>query len=344
MTKLVKIQLAIAVPLVLVGGFFAFYIYYQLSNDLGNNDVVNTQDDKESFYSLLNGSAKDKQEESLLAVAVMIENHVDARPQSGLSQAKIVYEVLAESDITRFLAVYDLKEELTKIGPVRSARPYYIDIASEYQAIYAHSGGSPEALKRLKTDNLVINLDEFFGYNTGYFWRDNKRYAPHNLFTSPELLAQASAHYNVFGYSDFRPWHFKTGQSRSSDNSEIKINYSEADSYQVIWKYISQSNKYERWQNNARHTDADDSIIEADNVIIQYANIKILDEVGRKSIKLIGTNKAVVFQDGISIEGYWQKNDAGSRTIFYDNNDNEIELNRGKIWIEVVPTDLAIAY
>ncbi|NCN07340.1 DUF3048 domain-containing protein [Candidatus Falkowbacteria bacterium] len=344
MTKLVKIQLAIAVPLVLVGGFFAFFTYRQLTQNIGGDVATVNEDGKEVFYSRLDGTIIDQNEESISAVGVMIENHVEARPQSGLSQAKIVYEVLVESDITRFLAIYDLSENLEKIGPIRSARPYFIDIASEYQATYVHSGGSPEALKRLKTDNLVINLDEFFGYNTGYFWRDNKRYAPHNLYTSSDLLFQAMEHYNVFDYSDFRPWQFKDGTGASDNNSEIKINYSEASSYQVIWKYSVESNQYERWQNNVRHIDADGSIIETDNVIVQFANIKILDEVGRKDIRLTGTNKAIIFHDGQSIIGYYKKINAGSRTIFYDDNDNEIELNRGKIWIEVVPSDLEIEY
>lgn len=345
MTKLVKIQLAMAVSLVVAGGFFAFFIYHQVFQGVDNNILVNDNNQSEEiFYNKLDGTKTSKESQDVVPVGVMIENHVDARPQSGLSKAKVVYEILAESDITRFLAIYDLSENLEKIGPVRSARPYFIDVASEYKALYAHSGGSPEALKRLRTDNLVINLDEFFGYNTGYFWRDNSRYAPHNLYSSSDLLSQAKEHYNIYEYKDFISWKFKDGKSSSDNDSEIKINYSDAISYQVVWKYFKASNQYERWQNNARHTDAGGDIIEADNIIVQYAQMKILDEVGRKDITLIGNGKAVVFRDGVAIIGTWQKKDTGSRTVFYDENNNEIELNRGKIWVEVVPIDMEIKY
>lgn len=342
MTKLVKIQLAMAVPLLIAGGFFAFYIYYQVYKNIGVDYSPNNNEIKQTIYSKIDGTKIDN--ENITIVGVMIENHVDARPQSGLSKARIVYEVLAESDITRFLAVYDLSDNLEKIGPVRSARPYYIDLASEYKALYAHSGGSPKALSRLKTDTLVYNLDEFFGYNSGYFWRDNKRYAPHNLYTSSELLIKAKDHYDISNYNDLTSWKFKDGNQSSVNDYEIKINYSEADVSKVIWKYLKDNNKYERWQNNNRHLDDDGSIIESDNVIVQYSKTTVLDEIGRKDIKLVGTGKAIIFRDGLAITGSWERKDINSRTFFYDDNKNEIEFNRGKIWIEIVPTDLEIIY
>src|SRR3989344_7322518 len=147
------------------------------------------------FYNKLNGVKVDEANQVSLAAAIMVENQIDARPPSGLAQAKIVYEILTEATITRFLAIYDLSENLQKIGPVRSARPYFIDLALEYGALYAHSGGSPAALERLKDDDSISNLDEFFGYNSGYFWRDNQRSAPHNLYTSSSLLAEAKNNY-----------------------------------------------------------------------------------------------------------------------------------------------------
>ncbi|MDO8669271.1 MAG: DUF3048 domain-containing protein [Candidatus Buchananbacteria bacterium] len=344
MKKLVKIQIAMAVSLLLAGGFFAFFIYHQLYNNLDDTSSVGGKEAGEIFYSKLDGMEVSKENQDVAPVGVMVENHVESRPQSGLSKAKIVYEFLAEADITRFLAVYDLSENLERIGPVRSARPYFIDIAREYRAIYAHSGGSPKALDILRDDDLVYNLDEFFGYNSGYFWRDDKRYAPHNLYTSSELLLKAKEHYDVLNYADLVSWKFKDGKSAAASNLEIKINYSDSPSYQVIWKYSSDSNMYERWQNNNRHVDDDGSIIEADNVIIQYAETEVLDEIGRKDIELIGEDKAVVFRDGLAILGRWQKKDTASRTVFYDENNNEIELNRGKTWVEVAPADLDVSY
>lgn len=344
MTKSVKIQITLAALLLSVGGFLALFIYLQVSSGLENKVATQIVESEEVFFSPLDGMKISAENKDLPTIGVMIENHPEARPQAGLSKAKIVYEIMAEGDITRFLAIYDLSDNLAKIGPVRSARPYFIDLAGEYKALYAHSGGSPAALSRLRNEKEIFNLDEFFGYNSGYFWRDDKRYAPHNLYTSTELLLQAQEHYDLGGYGDLTSWKFKDGQKASDKKTEIKINYSSATSSQVIWKYLPETNKYERWQNNRRHIDDDGSIIESDNIIIQYAKTKILDEIGRKDIALIGSGQALIFRDNLAIIATWQKKDTGSRTVFYDENNNEVELNRGKTWVEVVPLDLEISY
>jgi hypothetical protein len=345
MKKIVKLQLKLAVPLIVVGGFFAYYIYSQVFSGL-NTDVVTTEENQgDDFYKRLDGTVSDKDNENLLPVAVMIENHIASRPQSGLSRAKIVYEILVESDITRFVAIYDLTEGLDKIGPVRSARSYLIDIAGEYGAVYSHSGGSPDSLSILRRTDLVFNLDEFFGYNTGYYFRDNNRYAPHNLYTSSELLLSAKEHYQLSDDSNFDKWKLKDGSISTSDEEiSISIDYSNIPTHQVIWKYIKDYNKYERWQNNNRHIDADGSVIEVDNIIVQYADTKVIDSIGRKDINLIGSGMAVIFRDGITIEGSWRKKLSSQRTKFYDEGGNEIELNRGITWIQVVPTEMEIIY
>ena len=344
MKESVKIQIAIAAWLLIMGGFFAYFICYQVFNNLdsvpANQEIVN----EEIFYSQLNGLEVDKDNKDFLPAAVMIENHIESRPPSGLAQAKIVYEILTEATITRFLAIYDLSENLEKIGPVRSTRPYFIDLALEYGALYAHSGGSPAALERLKDDDSISNLDEFFGYNSGYFWCDNQRSAPHNLYTSSLLLSKAKDNYQFQDKSDFISWKFKDGWSAGQDGSEIKINYSPTLSYQVVWKYLKSSNKYERWQANKRHIDEEGNIIEADNVIIQSTKTQTLDEIGRKDIDLIGEGQALIFRDGLAIKGQWSKDSVTTRTIFYDESGQEVELNRGQIWIEVVPVDLEISY
>lgn len=345
MKKLVLIQIKIAVWLLIAGGFFAYFIYYQVFRDL-DNSTTNKQKiiSEEIFYSQLNGLKVDKANKDLLPVAVMIDNHLEARPPAGIFQAKIVYEILTEATITRFLAIYDLSENLEKIGPVRSARPYFLDLVQEYGALYAHSGGSPAALERLKNDDLILNLDEFFGYNSGYFWRDSQRTAPHNLYTSSSLLAEAKNNYQFKSQDNFTTWKFKDGLFSQTAIQEIKINYSETLSHQVIWKYLKNSNKYERWQANKRHLDDQGNIIETDNVVIQYAQAKILDEIGRQDIDLIGQGQVLVFRDGLTIKGQWQKDSVLARTVFYDESGQEIEFNRGQIWLEVVPQEMVISY
>jgi hypothetical protein len=114
---------------------------------------------------------------------IMIENSIYARPQSGIQDAGVVFEAIAEAGITRFLTLYqDAKPQY--IGPVRSLRPYYIDWAGSFDASIAHIGGSPDALKRIR--NGGKDLDQFF--NSGSYWRQPTREAPHNVYTSFKLL------------------------------------------------------------------------------------------------------------------------------------------------------------
>src|SRR5690606_23920743 len=126
-------------------------------------------------------------------VGIMIENHYDARPLSGLADASVVYEAPVEGNYTRFLAVFPEDAEVQKIGPVRSARTYYLDWVSEYpDMLYMHVGGSPDALEKIKTHG-IFDFNEF--YRGWYYWRDSGRYAPHNVYTSSALFQKAMDEY-----------------------------------------------------------------------------------------------------------------------------------------------------
>nr|MCU0495649.1 DUF3048 domain-containing protein [Chloroflexaceae bacterium] len=124
-------------------------------------------------------------------VAVMIDNHPDARPQSGMNAAALVFEALAEGGVTRYMAVYEPKANasISEIGPVRSARSYFVEWAKGLNAVYTHAGGSPEGLLLAETATEIANLDALRDGAEGlYFWRSTTRFAPHNLYTSTELL------------------------------------------------------------------------------------------------------------------------------------------------------------
>lgn len=275
--------------------------------------------------------------------AVQVENMVDGRPLSGLSKANLVYETLVEAGITRFLALFISGDNLVeKIGPVRSARPYYIDWAEEYKALYVHSGGSPEALDIIPSHD-VLNFDEFA--NGRYFWRDNTRYAPHNLYTSSELLKNGFEMKEGGAKEDFVAWQFKeeVTEDKRPENGSIKINFS-SDSYLAKWIYQKSENTYLRYQGEKVKEDREGGRIKAKNIIVQFTEIKVLDEVGRKKIKTIGSGEAVVFQDGIKIEGEWKKEKRGDRTKFYDKNGEEIKFNPGVTWIEVVPIGTEVIF
>ncbi len=124
-------------------------------------------------------------------LAVMINNAPAARPQSGLSQADIVYEVLAEGGITRLIGIFQSQEGIEKIGPIRSIRPYLIRLGESYGGVLVHAGGSPEAYSIIQKQGKQ-DLDEI-GNAGAFFWRAKDRKAPHNLYSSDEKLREAAA-------------------------------------------------------------------------------------------------------------------------------------------------------
>jgi len=274
--------------------------------------------------------------------AVQVENMVDSWPLSGLSKANLVYETLVEAGITRFLVLFTEGNSASTIGPVRSARPYYIDWAEEYGALYAHSGGSPEALQ-IVSNYDVLNLDEFA--NGKYFWREKSRYAPHNLYTSSDLLSQYFIDKEAEVKDNFETWRFKDEVvlEERPENSIINIDFSSSN-YLARWQYLREENSYLRYQGEKIKSDKEGGEIKAKNIIVQFTEIIVLDDVGRKRIKTIGSGEAIIFQDGIKIEGGWKKEKRGDRTKFYDKDEVEIKFNPGVTWIEVAPIGTEIIF
>ena len=136
----------------------------------------------------LTGAPLEAEMEPPSVFGVMVENSIEAWPLSGVEEAFLVIEAPVEAAIPRFIAFYGEDQEVEKIGPVRSARPYYVDWANEFEALYAHVGGSNAALD-LIAYNGTFDLNEFS--NGNYFWRATSRFAPHNAYTSTELLQKA---------------------------------------------------------------------------------------------------------------------------------------------------------
>lgn len=289
------------------------------------------------FVSHLNGECLATSDEARV-IAVMIENHSEARPQAGLSQAKVVYEAPVEGSITRFLALYTSDQEIAKVGPVRSARPYFLDWTSEYgNAMYMHVGGSPEALEKIKQYKM-FDLNEF--YFGKHYWRSANRSAPHNTYSSSERWNAALAENGSdFATTTYLGLVFDEKQTNCTENcvQKITVNYAPP-VYQAVWKYSSSTQQYERFQMNKPHVDEDGKHIFADSVVVVYMNTRVLDDVGRLSVATVGEGKAVVFSAGGKIEGKWKKENRTARMRFVDSLGSEIALKAGKLWIQVVPT------
>ncbi len=280
-----------------------------------------------------------------LPLAVMIENHTDARPQTGLSKADVVYEALAEGGITRFLGVY-LQED-SELGPVRSARPYYLDWATEYDAAYAHFGGSPTALGNIKS----LGIKDLDGISIGAptFERTNKHRAPHNVYTTTQKLRAAAEKKGYKKGAEIVAWKFLDSEPKREERPAsqiLQIGFLGTFGYNVEWRYNPETNSYLRFNGGAAHIDAlANNQIEVKTIIVETVN-KSLDPSGhsRLFMSTVGSGTLRVFINGQVVVGSWKKDSQSARTILLDASGQEIKINRGKIWVDIIPPESSITY
>ncbi len=286
------------------------------------------------YYSTLTGKkVKDEAMTTWPTAAIMIENSPDARPQSGLKQAGVVYEAIAEGGITRFLALYQ-EDKPTLIGPVRSLRPYFVDWLTPYNASVVHVGGSSAALKRIRNGEYR-DIDQFFNAST--YWRSTDRYAPHNVYTNfnrIDALNKAKKYTN----STFTGFDRVDGESAEKPTATtITINFS-SNLFNTQYKYNAKKNNYERYLAGEKHIDREKGAIAPDAVIAMKVNQKIVMEDGyRESIETIGTGEAIIFQNGTATKAAWSKPSRKDSITFKNKEGKSIPLVRGQTWIAAVP-------
>lgn len=290
-------------------------------------------------YFAVNGSEVSKEVSRLRPLAVMVENHPDSRPQSGLSQADVVYEALAEGGITRFLALYQ-SQNVETIGSVRSAREYYAVLADEWGALYAHVGGSNEVIAQIK-NGVYKNLDDANEYyNFDFFPRRKDKPEPHHIFTSTEKLRELIRFHGFSNTANHQPWEFKEDSPAATSTAvKVSIDFSRA-GYEVNWQYDASQNSYKRLQYFQPHIDeSSKEQIMAKTVVVQIVDVTPVprDPLLSVDIDLASGGRALVFQDGTFIESTWAKQ--GGRTRFFDSSGFEIKFNRGPLWIELVPKE-----
>ncbi|HEX7260145.1 MAG TPA: DUF3048 domain-containing protein [Candidatus Saccharimonadia bacterium] len=274
--------------------------------------------------------------------AIVIENHPESRPQSGLSQAGVVYEALAEGGITRFLAFY-VEGQPPSIGPVRSLRPYFNDWALEYNSPIAHAGGSAEALSQVGPLN-VKSMNALGGGVNQFFTRASDRYAPHNLYTSSEGMDRLVESRGYAHPAQFTPNPRKKDQPLATPaHGVIGINYSYT-GFQVEFRYNKDCNCYDRFMAGAPHIDRNTGAqIQVKNVVAQYMSVRY-DATGHAILGILGSNKVLVFRDGGVIEGTWAKASYPERTKLVDTAGKEIPLNKGNTWFSIVPEDRPVSF
>ncbi len=280
-------------------------------------------------------------------IGIMIENLPVVRPQSGLAGASIVYEALAEGGATRFLALYaGAGDNLAKIGPVRSARPYYTEWASEYDALYGHAGGSPDAIRMI--EGFHIKDLNGIGREGKYFWRDRSIGAPHNLFTSSELLVRVLHDKELREGPTITAWSFKDDvplDQRPADGQYVRIKFS-GKAFETEYHYDRATNSYLRFNAGVVHAEAlTGAQLSAKNVVVQMIpNILSVGEKGRLTLDVHGTGKAMLFIDGGVNIGTWTKVSRTARTQYFFENGSPAVFDRGATWVAVVPEDQPVEY
>lgn len=337
-----KFGLATVILIIAVVGivFGVFSYYGQLPwSPQTSNTTVSVSDEP---------IAVDSSDSQPLPIGVMIENLVTIRPQYGLAAASVVYEALVEGGITRFLAIYPtLPDTMAKLGPIRSTRSYFVDWVEEYGAVYAYVGGSPEALGVTDSSNYITDLNQF--YHPAYYYRDPELVAPHNLFSSAELLNNALRDLDLTAEQDADATDTVKQPAALSDRpvtvAPLVIDYSDAD-YQVEWRYQPSSNQYVRWNGGEEQMDANlEEPLVASNIIIQRVPTTVLEPAtGRLALATTGTGEAILFQDGAVYQGQWVKTERGTRTRFNDQAGTEWLFNPGNLWIEIVTTETTVTF
>jgi len=286
----------------------------------------------------LTGKMVDKDKIERRPFGVLIDNNPEGGMQYGLLEADLVYEVLVEGGITRFLALY-LEGEPDIIGPVRSVRHYYLDWVMEWDAVVAHVGGSPRAQNEIR--QLGLNdLDDLSGVDA--FWLDKSKKRPYSTFTSHDLVR------SIMEKKDWERdslvesrWEFSEASPRGTQRArDVTIQYTGWLGHTVTYKYSQAMNTYFRYENGDAHKDPLTGIhLRADNIVIQFVETWPIpnDSEGRLDMKLVGEGKAIYISQGMLEEGTWSKASRDEPTVYLGADGKTVKLLPGQTWINVVP-------
>lgn len=289
------------------------------------------------YYSPFTHEVVSKEASEAPEYFAIIENSKDARPQSGLIKADVIYETLAEGGIPRFIALYQ-KNNCSKIGPIRSARAYFIDIAKDFNLSFAHCGGSEEALNRIKSEKL-LSINEI--QNGSTFYRSTDRKAPHNLYTTSENIINFiknkgfNSKSNI-GFS-FNDSYYENTSLSACTTATIKTGPYYKTSYEFKNGY------YEKSMDGITATDKETGeVLKVKNIVIQLTDISLQKDNLHLSIRLTGEGDAYVISAGKLVKGKWYKDASKHGTILKDLNGIEIPLSSGNTIWHIIDKNTAV--
>lgn len=342
----VKVLIAILVILIIVaGGILA----YKITKDKVNIETVVEENNNDG--GVLTATIEEKKVQIFQGndrpIAVMIDNHSDAWPQAGLQQAYMVYEIIVEGGETRLMALFK-GANLEKIGPVRSARHYFIDYAMENDAIYVHFGQSPQAESDIK--RFSINDINGISEDGTTFWRVKDKAAPHNAVTSTEklLLSAKSKNYKTTSNEE-SVLNYVTDEVNLEEGQEattVTIPHSTLQT--VKYEYDAENKVYKRYARNKEQTDWDTGdTITTKNIIITFCDNYTLEDSenkGRQGLKNIGTFDGYYITNGKAIKIQCIKDDRDEQTVYKDLEGNEIDVNDGNTFVNICPINAKVEF
>ena len=335
----VKVLIVILVILVIsAGGVLA----YKIMKDKNTQEVAETNDTivvpvEEKKVQIFQGNDR--------PIAVMIDNHNQAWPQSGLNQAYMVYEIIVEGGETRLMALFK-GADLEKIGPVRSARHYFIDYAMENDAVYVHFGQSPQAESDIK--KYSINDINGISEDGSTFWRVKDKSSPHNAVTSTAKLIQSAQNKKYRTTSSEKSvLNYVTDEVNLEDGQgAVSVTIPHSTLQTVKYEYDSEKKVYERYARNKEQTDWDTGeTITTKNIILTFCDNYTLtdsENKGRQGLYNIGTFDGYYITNGKAIKIKCIKEARDSKTKYEDLNGNEIKINDGNTFVNICPTDAKV--
>lgn len=335
-----KVLIVILVILIIcAGGVLAYKITKDKENieeTVANENVAPVEEKKVQIF---NGNDR--------PIAVMIDNHSDAWPQAGLQDAYMVYEIVVEGGETRLMALFK-GANVEKIGPVRSARHYFIDYAMENDAIYVHFGQSPQAESDIK--KYSINDINGIAEDGTTFWRVKEKAAPHNAVTSTEnLLKSAQSKKYKTTSTETSILNYVTDEVNLEDGEEAKsVTIPHSTLQTVKYVYNEEEKVYERYARNKQQTDwTSGNAITTKNIIITFCDNYTLtdsENKGRQGLKNIGTFDGYYITNGRAIKIKCIKNARDEKTIYQDLAGNTIEVNDGNTFVNICPINSKVVF
>lgn len=283
----------------------------------------------------------DKKNSGKRPLAIMISNIKKATPQSGITECDLYYEAEAEGGITRIMGLFADPAKIPVIGPIRSAREYYVDIAVGYNAIFAHYGTSSSAKTRIG-EYAVNNLDGMYLSST--FWRDPTRKknqgAEHSALTSGEKLTAAiqQKKYKMdTGINGGQAFQFYSQDQFTAEGTKdcSKVSAKFSGSTTAVFQYDAAARLYAKSQFNAPHVDDKGKQIQVTNVIVLHTPIKIVSNEGHLSVDL-SSGKGYYISGGKSKEIKWSKGDVKNPMKYYELDGTELTVNAGKTYVCIV--------